>query len=315
MKNIILFLKRKALYYAIVRYTLSSFMMSFGIMKVIGMQFSNIAGPTSSYHQSLEYLTGIQLTWAFLGYSMWLQVLLGLFECVPACLLLFRRTAFTGAILLFPMTLGVCLINFAMHLWSDTQLISIVLLSLNLVCFLFEWPGLRQIISIVLGPKIKYRNILPEVIFGLILISIPVVRKVRADYGRSTQTILTGDWFHGHPDEYTLVSEKINDSLLPSHLLKIYFGTWDEYSEISDSTGNWDGYKRYSVDEPKQEVTISSYQNRRSILRGGGYYFLSGNFHYSRAGDSLLLLSQKINNSASHIWIFKKRVISPNKTY
>jgi len=309
------FLQKKDLYYGLARYVLGTMMIGFATMKITGMQFNTIAGPTSSYQQPLEYLTGIQLTWAFLGYSTWFQILLGIFEFVPSCLLLFRRTAFLGAIFLFPMTLGVFLINYGLHLWHDTQVLSLFLLALNIACLLFERNRLGQIASIVVGPKMKFKYLIPETVLAVILITFPATKKIRADYGKSFQNVLTGDWYHGHPYEFTLISEQINDSTLPYHRLKSYFGSWEEYGEINDSMSNWDGYKRYTLNVREHTLFISPGPNRKSTLRGQSFYFLTGDFHYDLQGDSLLILRQKISNSANHTWSFKKRIIHQNKDY
>lgn len=312
MKKIFSFLTKKYFYYAIARYALSIGMLGFGVMKILGLQFNNIAGPASSYQQSLEHLTGIQLTWAFLGYSTWFQVLLGILEFVPASLLLFRRTAFAGAIFLLPMTICVFFINFGLHLWQDTQILSAVHLVLNLSLFLFEWKKVRQMASIAFGAEGSYKYILTEIIVAIILISGAVVRKGQADYGKSRQDVLTGDWYHRHPVEYSLIAEKINDSTIPPHVLKSFFGSWEEYSEINDIANNWDGYKSYSVNEKTQTLTISDERNRISKLRGPGYYYLSGSFRFELPGDTLLLLHQKVNDTTKHTWVFRKRIMNPN---
>jgi uncharacterized membrane protein YphA (DoxX/SURF4 family) len=314
-QHIISFFRKRDLYYAVARYALSPLMMSFGLMKIMGMQFHNIAGPTSSYQQPLEYLTGIQLTWAFLGYSGWFQVVLGIMEFVPSFLLLFRRTAFFGALALLPMTLSVCLINFSMHLWDNTRTLSLFLLVLNLLIIAIDWRKVKQIATIALGTETKYKYLLPELLVAIILMAIPVVRKVQADYGRSTQNVLTGDWFRGRPNEFTLLAEKVNDSTLPHQPLKCFFGAWEEYSEINDSEKNWDGYKPYSVDESDHTVVIAAYPNRMSRQRGQSFYRLSGKFHYELSGDSALVLLQVSDDSTAHTWVFRKRVMRVNRTY
>jgi len=237
------------------------------------------------------------------------------FEFVPAILLLFRRTAFIGAIFLLPMTISVFLINHGLHLWDSTKSLSILLLVLNLSIFLFEWKRVKQIINIALNPERKLKYILPEIIVAVILIAFPVVRKIRGDFGKSRQNVLTGDWFHKHPNEYTLISEKINDSALPHTMLKSFFGSWEEYSEINDRANNWDGYKDYTVNEKSHSLFISPRRNRISTMRGEGFYYLTGDFHYELPGDSLLILQQKTNDSTNHTWVFKKRVMEPNMEY
>lgn len=315
LRGVISFLRKRDFYFTLARYVLGAVMISFGTMKIMGMQFNTIAGPTSSYRQPLEYLTGIQLTWAFLGYATWLQVMLGIFEVVPAILLLFRRTAFLGAVFLLPMSVSVCLINFGLHLWTNTQLLSLSLLALNLLLISMEWEKLKQIINIALAPQRKYGLVVAEIVVAFLVAAVPITKKMGADYGRSTQNVLSGDCYHHRPNEYTLIAERINDSTLPHHELQCFFGAWEEYSEINDRGNNWDGYKRYAVDEGKATVRISSYANKRSTVRGDGYYYLSGEFRCELPGDTALVLQQTMDEFTIHTWVFRKRVMRINKEY
>jgi hypothetical protein len=284
-------------------------MMSYGIMKILGMQFHTVL-PFSVWAQPLQHLSGNQLTWAFLGYSTWLQVLLGIFEFVPATLLLFRRTALIGAILLFPMSLSVFLINYALHLWYNTQIISLIIVLLNLSLFLFDWQRLRQILDIALGTAISSKRFRTELIVAIILVSAIVIKKATADYGKEQSNVLTGDWFGLHPNEYILISEKINEVTMPHHMVKAYFGPWGMYSEMNDSTNNKDGYTRYTIDEKKGTLNISA--PFRTEKWTNNYYYMRGDYQYE-IRDGQLILSQKIDDTTRHSWIFKRKVMDTNK--
>ena len=111
MIRVLRFLRSRELYYGVARYSLAALMMSFGMLKILGMQFNTIR-PFATWAQPLERLSGQQLTWAFMGHSSSFQFIIGVFEFVPAFLLLFRRTALLGANLLLPMTAGVFFLNF-----------------------------------------------------------------------------------------------------------------------------------------------------------------------------------------------------------
>lgn len=180
---------------------------------------------------------------------------------------------------------------------------------------MFDREKALQIIHTLFHLPQKHKFIIPEIIVAVILIGYPVTKKLRADYGKSGQNVLTGDWFHGYPKEFTLISEQLNDSTLPHHLLKSYFGSWEEYSEINDRANNWDGYKIYAVNEQNHSLQISDKRNRISISRGPGYYYLSGKFHYQLLADSTLILEKKVDDSTIHTWTFKQRIMSINKRY
>ncbi|MES2701347.1 MAG: hypothetical protein V4649_01855 [Bacteroidota bacterium] len=308
MATLISFLKTKALYYGIARYTLSFFMMSFGLMKMLGMQF-HVNVPFSAYGQPLERLTGQHLTWAFLGYSPIFQALLGTLEFVPAVMLLFRRTAFVGSLLLLPMTLCVFLINYTHHLWYNTQMLSIVLLLLNIILLALEWKRIKSLVSVSLDASTQHNYRLVEIVIALLLIAIPMQRKLFADYGRNDKNELTGDWFHSGPAEYILESETINDTAVAHECIRSYFGPHGMYSEVNERANNSNGYLKYSIDERAHIVHIPMvkympYQWRNS------YYYITGDFRYQLQGDSALLLQELPGGTNSRTVVFKRRTIN-----
>lgn len=314
MKQIISFLKKKDLYYSIARYAIAAIMLRFSVMKIYGMQFATVM-PFSSWGQSLEHLSGYQLTWAFLGHSYWFQVLMGLFEFIPACLLLFRRTAFAGAILMLPMTIGVLMVNYSMDLWSNTKQLSLVLLALNLLILFFERKRVTNILSIIAG-KGKYKYVIPELVIALLLVGSAVYKKaIKTTYHRDVNNVLTGEWFAKRSYEFNLVSERINDSLLPHHSVRAYFDPWSQYSEINDSVNNGDGYKYYELDEKEQTLYVTEEPQMKKWTREHPhYYHLGGGYRYELTGDSLLL-RQVIDDSTDHYFLFKKRELDVTKLY
>jgi hypothetical protein len=96
------------LWYLIIRYVLGLLMLMYGLIKILRIQFIL---PAEVYTYQLKELDGMTLTWAFLGFSTWFSILLGMVEFVPAILLLFKKTKLVGATLLFPTLLTVFLIN------------------------------------------------------------------------------------------------------------------------------------------------------------------------------------------------------------
>ena len=130
------------------RLALALGMMPYGVSKLVDFQFQV---DSSNYARPLGELPGTILTWAFLGYSPVFQALLGVFEVVPAVLLLFARTRRLGALLMFPVTLNVAMINYFLDLWPATRLISGVFLGLNLFLILYDWRLYRDLLARVLA--------------------------------------------------------------------------------------------------------------------------------------------------------------------
>jgi hypothetical protein len=137
------------------RYALGLGILIYGISKLTNIQFQVSAW---TYAHPLIQTSGSMLTWAFLGYQPWFQFLLGLCETIPGLLLLSRRTWRLGALLLFPVLLNVVLINFALDLWHDTKIISLVLLSLNVFLLACELHRYRSILAILLPTPAPFRN-------------------------------------------------------------------------------------------------------------------------------------------------------------
>lgn len=125
----------------IVRYLLAIGMMPYALSKLANYQLQL---PAWVYAQPLAEISGISLTWAFLGYQPWFQFLLGVLEIVPALLLLFRRTRRGGALLMLPVVLNVALMNYATDLWRDTKQIATVFLVMNVYLLACDWPLWRQ---------------------------------------------------------------------------------------------------------------------------------------------------------------------------
>ena len=131
----------------IARYALGLVILTYGISKLLNVQFQVSAW---TYARPLIQTSGSMLTWAFLGYQPWFQFLLGMLETIPGLLLLSRRTWRLGALLLFPVLLNVVLINFALDLWHDTQVISSVLLLINLFLLACDLRRYRSILALLL---------------------------------------------------------------------------------------------------------------------------------------------------------------------
>jgi hypothetical protein len=117
------------------RYFLGLLMVPYAIDKLLAYQFKL---PAWVYAQPLGATTGRNLAWATYGYSPHLQMLLGLFELIPALLLLNVRTRRLGALFMFPVLLNVVLINFSLDIGRDTKIISSTLLAVNVFLILYD---------------------------------------------------------------------------------------------------------------------------------------------------------------------------------
>jgi hypothetical protein len=132
-----LFLSSRVGYAAmtVARFLLGLLMLPYAIDKLFVYQFKV---PAWNYAQPLGATSGHTLAWATYGYSPHLQMLLGLFELIPALLLLNVRTRRLGALFMFPVLLNVVLINFSLDIGLNTNIISSTLLAINVFLILYD---------------------------------------------------------------------------------------------------------------------------------------------------------------------------------
>ncbi|MCS7481935.1 hypothetical protein ACFFQW_02340 [Umezawaea endophytica] len=93
-----------------VRLLLSAVFLFYGSVKLLGGQYHY-----GDWTISKSTADGTSLVWAFYGYSPFYGRVTGLFEFLPAVMLLFRRTTFLGAAALFAVSLNITLMDFAFH--------------------------------------------------------------------------------------------------------------------------------------------------------------------------------------------------------
>lgn len=77
----------------------------YGIAKVV--QF----GDTSSIDTPLNQLSGMQLMWAFFGYTKTLPIIIGVMQVGGGLMLLFQRTKLLGALILTPILINIILFD------------------------------------------------------------------------------------------------------------------------------------------------------------------------------------------------------------
>lgn len=91
-----------------IRLLMSAVFLAYGSVKLLGGQYYY-----GDWTISKSTTDGTSLVWAFYGYSPFYGRVTGLFEFIPAVLLLFRRTTFFGALALFAVGLNITLLDYA----------------------------------------------------------------------------------------------------------------------------------------------------------------------------------------------------------
>lgn len=271
-------LKDKSTYEMIFSYLLGLGMVPYGLTKLLRTQF--VVLPFQQWSEPLKDISGTTLTWAFLGYSKWFTVLLGVLELLPAILLLFRKTRLLGAILLLPVVLNVFLINIALDLWKETQIISGMLLILNLGILLLNFPVLKEFfvktVSASYTKKLKVKIELAVNILLLGVVSYLFLREVTTHLHQ--RNFLTGDWYNERPNVW-LVTENNEagsvtkqDSPYEGEYVRYYFHPQDFVSEFLPGKSQSQN-KAYKMNEEKKTLKIFSWHESDTLQ--GSYHLVN----------------------------------------
>lgn len=126
------------------RYFVAYVLLSYGISKVLKLQFYDLA--PSVLHQRIGDAPPMRLMWAFMGYSQPYTVFAGIAEVVGAVLLLWRRTATLGSLVVAAVMTNVVMLDFSYDVAA--KLFSSELLIMALVIAL---PDLRRVAAALLG--------------------------------------------------------------------------------------------------------------------------------------------------------------------
>jgi hypothetical protein len=90
------------------RYISAFLLFGYGLSKLAHMQFHL---NQALAQRPIVSLTGYQLTWYYYGYSRTYACIIGLTQVIGARLLLFRKTALLGAIMMLPVMVNILLID------------------------------------------------------------------------------------------------------------------------------------------------------------------------------------------------------------
>jgi hypothetical protein len=111
------------------RYILGLFMIFYGVPKLLGNFFDY---QLSALDTKLVDVSEFELAWYYFGKNRWQELFSGIMEFVPGLLLLKRRTYYTAALILLPVTAQVFILNLFFHIGGVTFPAASILLACNL---------------------------------------------------------------------------------------------------------------------------------------------------------------------------------------
>ena len=114
---------------------------AYAAAKFAGAQFITSGGILD---KPVADLRGIELTWVYFGYSPLYANFVAVGRLVCAMLLTFNRTARLGAAALLPITANIVVVNFGFSIGTDTQIVSSILLVLNLYLLAWDLPAWKR---------------------------------------------------------------------------------------------------------------------------------------------------------------------------
>jgi hypothetical protein len=109
--------------------------------KFAGAQFITSGGILD---KPVADLSGINLTWVYFGYSPLYANFVAFGQLAAAALLAFDRTARLGAAVLLPITANIVMVNFGYRIGVDTEIVSSILLALNLYLLAWDLPAWKR---------------------------------------------------------------------------------------------------------------------------------------------------------------------------
>ena len=126
-----------------VRLNLATIIFGYGFAKVIPTQFGSVSLDT--YTKPLGEFSPMGLLWTFMGSSAPYTIFTGAFEVLGGVLLLFRRTASLGALILLGVLANVAMLNF-----SYDVPVKIFTLNLLVLTAFIAAPDLRRLANVLL---------------------------------------------------------------------------------------------------------------------------------------------------------------------
>lgn len=130
--------------HVVLRYSVANAMLVYGFAKIFRLQFSDLS--PFELRTTVGEVSPMGLLWRFMGYSTPYTVFGGLCEAIPGVLLLWRRTAAIGAVMVIAVMTNVVMLNFSYD-------VSVKLYSMQLLVMagLIALPDARRLLAAALG--------------------------------------------------------------------------------------------------------------------------------------------------------------------
>lgn len=263
------------LHYALqilVRYFLAYTIMTYGLAKVIDMQFpASLTGLDSA----VADMRPMSVAWTFFGYSYSYEIFIGVGQIVACLLLVFRRTATLGALLMATIMANIVYVNFAFDVcvkfFSCTYLaMSIYLLLDDAVrlanFFILNKPAEKRVYPTLFTGKTASRIYKVVGVLAVLFTFIyPTYRTIKSknEYGVGKHTKVFGVWT---VDSMRSTSDSLHNQLASDSVgwKKLIF---DDYNySYAKNWQTWAGTYTYTINDTQSLITMQQVYPDSSVL-------------------------------------------------
>jgi uncharacterized membrane protein YphA (DoxX/SURF4 family) len=257
--------------WVVLRYYLVAEMLIYGFSKIMKSQFPDL--PPGWLYQRVGDSAPMRLLWDFMGYSTPYTVFAGLAEAVGGVLLLWRRTATLGALIVIAVMTNVVVMNFC----YDVP-VKLHATRLLVIAWVIAWPGMRRLLAVVTGgavpalsPRVRMsrgRERIRIAVKVALIASIAVTagRWLSGSFRSSPRNELYGTW-----TVESFVADGVEHPPLTTDPLR-----WRTWTANSSFTAIWRmddqrdgpaepywGWYTYEVDAPHHTITLTIGKDRR----------------------------------------------------
>lgn len=251
--------------HVVLRYYLAFEMLSYGFIKILKEQFPDPSALT--LYSRIGDGSPMHLLWTFMGASTAYTVFAGLSEAVGGALLLWRRTATLGALLLIVVLTNVVILNFCYDV--PAKLFSTQLL---LVAGAIALPAARRLVAAVLGrptgdvpPRapLSPRRERVRVVAKLVVIALFVVRVGLYAQGPSRNDHIHELWGNWAVDRFTadgvehapLTTDPVRWRAMTANARIVVI--WLVSGDTDPPSSRHDRYYRWKVDATNHTIAVT----------------------------------------------------------
>jgi hypothetical protein len=220
--------------------------------KFAGAQFITAGG---TLDKPVADLSGINLTWVYFGHSSLYANFVALGQLAAAALLSFDRTARLGAALLFPITANIVAVNFGYRIGADTQIVSLILLALNVYLLVWDLPAWKRLLwdetaDDPTRPKFMGRRAAGVVRAAAFAATVAGVHWLLASQSSGGLSPVSGEWL---VESATIDGRRITDPAMGAGWRWICF---DPHGQLSVRTNRYTFLGRYTAEAAGDKFTV-----------------------------------------------------------